>query len=70
MDRSTADLPVPHQSPELTQAHIRRAGDTIQPACPLALPSVFPNRQVHIREWIQEIVLKPLPGIQGFVKAL
>ena len=36
----------------------------------LFLPSVFPNRQVHIWEWIQEIVLKPLPGIQGFGKVL
>jgi len=32
-------LPVHHQLPELTQTHVHRVGDTIQPSHPLSSPS-------------------------------
>ena len=32
-------FPVPHQLPELTQTHVHRVGDTIQPSHPLLSPS-------------------------------
>ena len=38
-DCSTASFPVRHQLPELTQTHVHRVGDTIQPSCPLSPPS-------------------------------
>ena len=31
--------PVHHQLPELTQTHVHRVGDAIQPSCPLMYPS-------------------------------
>ena len=39
MNRSTPGLPVHHQLPELTQAHVHRVGDAIQPSHPLSSPS-------------------------------
>ena len=39
MDCSTPGFPVPHQLPELTQTHVHRVGDTIQPSHPLSSPS-------------------------------
>ena len=39
MDGSTPGLPVHHQLPELTQTHVRRVGDAIQPSHPLSSPS-------------------------------
>ena len=39
MDRSTPGLPVHHQLPELTQTHVHRVGDAIQPSHPLSFPS-------------------------------
>ena len=39
MDCSTPGLPVHHQLPELTQTHIHRVGDAIQPSHPLSSPS-------------------------------
>ena len=39
MDRSTQGLPVHHQLPEFTQAHIHQVGDAIQPSHPLSPPS-------------------------------
>ena len=39
MDCSTPGLPVHHQLPELTQAHVHRVGDAIQPSHPLSSPS-------------------------------
>ena len=38
-DCSTASFPVRHQLPELTQTHVHRVGDTIQPSRPLSPPS-------------------------------
>ena len=38
-DCSTPGLPVHHQLPELTQTHVHRVGDAIQPPQPLSSPS-------------------------------
>ena len=39
MDCSTPGFPVHHQLPELTQIHVHRVGDAIQPSHPLLFPS-------------------------------
>ena len=39
MDCSIPDFPVHHQLPELTQTHVHRVGDAIQPSHPLLSPS-------------------------------
>ena len=39
MDRSMPGFPVQHQLPELTQTHVYRVGDAIQPSHPLLSPS-------------------------------
>ena len=39
MDCSTPGFPVHHQLPELTQTHVHRVGDAIQPSHPLSAPS-------------------------------
>ena len=39
MDRRMPGLPVHHQRPELTQTHVHRVGDAIQPSHPLSSPS-------------------------------
>ena len=43
MDCSIPDFPVHHQHPELTQTHVHRVGDAIQPSPPLSStsPPVF-----------------------------
>ena len=38
MDCITPGSPVHHQLPELTQTHVHRVSDTIQPSCPLSSP--------------------------------
>ena len=39
MDCSMPGLPVHHQLPELTQTHVHRVSDAIQPSHPLLSPS-------------------------------
>ena len=39
MDCSTPGFPVHHQLPKLTQTHVHRVGDAIQPSHPLSSPS-------------------------------
>ena len=39
MDCSTPGLPVHHQVPDLTQTHVHRVSDAIQPSHPLSCPS-------------------------------
>ena len=39
MDCSTPGFPVHHQLPELTQTHVHRVSDAIQPSHPLLPPS-------------------------------
>ena len=54
MDCSMPGLPVHHQLPELTQTHVHRVGDAIQPShplCPLLLlPSFFHSIRVFSSE--------------------
>ena len=40
MNYSTPGLPVHHQLPEFTQAHVHQVGDAIQPSHPLSSPSL------------------------------
>ena len=39
VDHSTPGFPVHHQLLELTQTHVHRVGDAIQPSPPLSSPS-------------------------------
>ena len=48
MKHSTPGLPVHHQLPEITQTHIHRVSDAIQPSHPLSSPSPpAPNPSQH-----------------------
>ena len=48
MDCSTSSFPVHHQLPELTQTHVHRVRDAIQPSHPLSSPSPpAPNPSQH-----------------------
>ena len=53
-DCSMPCFPVHHQLPELTQAHVHRVSDAIQPSHPLSslllLPSIFPSIRVFSSE--------------------
>ena len=52
MNRSTPGLPVHHHLPELTQTHINRVGDAIQPSHPSSYPSPpAPNPSQHQSDW-------------------
>ena len=61
MDWSTPSFPVHHQLPELTQTHVHRVSDAIQPYHPLSPPSppafnlssisVFSNESVFRIMW-------------------
>ena len=72
MDCSTPGFPVHHQLPDLTQTHVHRVGDAIQPSQPLSLPlshpllpppSIFPN----IRVFSNELILRSRwPKYWGF----
>ena len=55
MNCSTWGLPVHHQLPELTQTHIHRVSDAIQPSHPLSSPSPpAPNPSQHqsLFQWV------------------
>ena len=55
MDWSTSDFPVHHQLPELTQTHVHRVGDAIQPSHPLlSLSSPAFNLSQHqsLFQWV------------------
>ena len=58
MDCSTPGLPVHHQLPELTQTHVHRVGDAIQPSHPLSSPSLPPSIFPSIRVFSNESVLR------------
>ena len=48
MNHSTPGLPVHHQHPEITQTHVHRVSDAIQPSHPLSSPSPpAPNPSQH-----------------------
>ena len=55
MNRSMPGLPVHHQLPELTQTHVHRVSDAIQPSHPLSSPSPpAPNPSQHqsLFQWV------------------
>ena len=55
MNRSTPGLPVHHQLPELTQSHVHRIGDAIQPSHPLSSPSppaCNPSPHQSLFQWV------------------
>ena len=56
MDCSMPRFPVHHQLPDLTQTHVHRVSDTIQPSHPLSspllLPSIFPSIKWEIFKWV------------------
>ena len=56
MNHSTPHLPVHHQFPEITQTHVHRVGDAIQPSHPLSslLLSTSPP---SIRDFSNELTL-------------
>ena len=54
MDCSTPGFPVHHQLLELTQTHVHRVGDAIQPSHPLSSPSPAFNLSQHqgLFQWV------------------
>ena len=55
MNRSTPGLPVHHQLPEVTQTHVHRVSDAIQPSHPPSSPSPpAPNPSQHqsLFQWV------------------
>ena len=55
MNHSTPGLPVHHHLPELTQTHVHRVGDAIQPSHPRSSPSPpAPNPSQHqgLFQWV------------------
>ena len=55
LNRSIPGLPVHHHLPELTQIHVHRVGDAIQPSHPLSSPSPpVPNPSQHqgLFQWV------------------
>ena len=62
MDCSTPGLPVHHQLQELTQTHVHRVGDNIQPCHPLSSPSLPAfNLQTHQHVAVSGTLLLPQP---------
>ena len=57
MDCSTPGFPVLQHLPELAQTHVHRAGDALQPSCPLSSPSLLPSIFSSIREFSNESAL-------------
>ena len=58
MDCSTPGLPIRHQLPELTQTHVHRISDAIQPSHPLLSPSPPAFNLSVIRVFSSESVLR------------
>ena len=58
MNRSTPGLPVHHQLPKFTQAHVHRVGDGIQPSHPLSSPSLpapNPSQRQGLFQWVNSL---------------
>ena len=58
MNHSTPGLPVYHQLPELTQTHVHRVSDAIQPSHPLSSPSPPAPNPPSIRVFSNESTLR------------
>ena len=58
MDCSTPSFPVHHQLPELTQTHVHRVGDAIQPPHPLLSPSPPAFNLPQLRVFSSESALR------------
>ena len=73
MDCSMLDLSVYHQLLELTQTHVDRIGDAIQPSyllsSPLLPPSIFPSIRVFSNESVLSIVGQSI-GVSASVSVL
>ena len=57
-DCSMPGLPVHHQLPELTQTHVHRVGDVIQPSHPLSSPSpsaLNPSQHQGLFQWVNSL---------------
>ena len=57
-DRSTPGRPVHHRLPELTQTHVHRVRDAIQPSHPLSSPSPPALRLSHhqgLFQWVRSL---------------
>ena len=55
MKLSTPGLPVHHQLPEITQIHVHRVGDAIQPSHPLLSPfppAPNPSQHQNLFQWV------------------
>ena len=55
MNHSAPGIPVHHQFPELTQTHVHRVGDAIQPSHPLSsppLPAPNPSKHQGLFQWV------------------
>ena len=58
MNRSTPGLPVHHQLPEITQTHVHRLADAIQPSHPLSSPSSptrNPSQHQGLFQWLNSL---------------
>ena len=56
INRSTPGLPVHNQLPELTQTHVHRVSDAIQPSHPLSSPSppaLNPSQHQSLFQWVR-----------------
>ena len=58
MNHSTPGLPVHHQLPEITQTHVHRVSDAIQPSHPLLSPSppaLNPSQHQSLFQWVNSL---------------
>ena len=66
MDCSTLGFPVHYQLPDLTQTHVHRVSNAIQPSHPLSSPSPPPSIFPSIRVFSNESVLIRWPKYWSF----
>ena len=72
MDCSTPGFPVHHQLPELTQTHVHRVGDAIQPPHPLSSLSPAFNLSQHqgLFQWVSslhQVTISPFNEYSGLI---